>query len=172
MTLTELGAIGEFVGGIAVLLTLIYLAVQVRQGATSTKSSAYQSWVNAHENLFPSMQDEKVAKAIVDGCYDTRNLTDENNMIFINWMRRYFYMQQAQYYLYRKGVIDKELWECNLDDMMGVFRFPGVRQYWDAGAKEHFTKDFVNLLETTKSFSPMLQWSNEKGFFTTPHHQS
>ena len=31
MTLMELGALGEFLGSIAVLATLIYLAVQLRQ---------------------------------------------------------------------------------------------------------------------------------------------
>lgn len=31
MTLAELGALGKFVGGIAVILTLVYLAVQIRQ---------------------------------------------------------------------------------------------------------------------------------------------
>ena len=162
---------GEFVGGIAVLLTLIYLAVQLRQNTTITRSSAYQSWIAAHENLFSSLNDEKLARAMVEGLEDTRNLTDDNWVSFINWLRRYLYMQQAQYYLYRKGVVDKELWDCNLNDMMGIFRFPGVRQYWDVGAKEHFTNDFVRIVETTKSFSPMMSWNKEQGLFTTPHHQ-
>ena len=103
----------------------------------------------------------------MEGCQDTRNLSDDNYVSFINWMRRYLYMQQAQYYLFRKGVIDKELWECNLNDMIGVFRFPGVRQYWEAGA----TEGFVSIVESTNSDSPMLDWSKEKGFFATPYHQ-
>jgi hypothetical protein len=35
MTITQLGALGEFIGSIAVLLTLIYLAVQIRQNTRS-----------------------------------------------------------------------------------------------------------------------------------------
>ena len=171
MTLTELGALGEFVGGIAVLVTLIYLVVQLRQNTTTTRSSAYQSWIAVHDNLFSSLQDEKLSRTIVEGCQDTRNLSDDNYVSFINWMRRYLYMQQAQYYLFRKGVIDKELWECNLNDMIGVFRFPGVRQYREAGATEHFTEGFVSIVESTNSDSPMLDWSKEKGFFATPYHQ-
>jgi len=31
MSITELGALGEFVGSLAVLATLVYLAIQVRQ---------------------------------------------------------------------------------------------------------------------------------------------
>ncbi|NIV93073.1 hypothetical protein GWN42_09785, partial [candidate division KSB1 bacterium] len=58
------------------------------------------------------------------------------------------------------------------DDMMGVFRFPGVQQYWQAGAREHFTADFVDLIESTESFSPMLDWNEKEGFFTSKHHQA
>jgi hypothetical protein len=32
MSIMELGALGEFVGSILVLVTLVYLAVQIRQG--------------------------------------------------------------------------------------------------------------------------------------------
>ena len=35
MDLTQLANLGEFVGGIAVLVTLVYLAIQVRQGAAA-----------------------------------------------------------------------------------------------------------------------------------------
>ena len=35
MTLQDLGSIGEFVGSIAVLITLVYLAVQIRQNTKS-----------------------------------------------------------------------------------------------------------------------------------------
>ena len=36
MTITELGALGEFVGAIAVVATLVYLALQVRQSKLAT----------------------------------------------------------------------------------------------------------------------------------------
>ncbi len=35
MDLTQLANLGEFVGGVAVLVTLVYLAIQVRQSAAS-----------------------------------------------------------------------------------------------------------------------------------------
>ncbi len=39
MTISELGAIGEFVGSIAVLATLIYLATQIRQNTRSMEDN-------------------------------------------------------------------------------------------------------------------------------------
>jgi len=39
MTIFELGALGEFIGAIAVVITLIYLAIQIRQNTNSMNES-------------------------------------------------------------------------------------------------------------------------------------
>ena len=39
MELTQLANLGEFVGGVAVLATLAYLAIQVRQGAVAQRAA-------------------------------------------------------------------------------------------------------------------------------------
>ncbi len=40
MDLTQLANLGEFIGGVAVLVTLIYLALQVRQNTRALEPSA------------------------------------------------------------------------------------------------------------------------------------
>ena len=42
MDLTQLANLGEFIGGVAVLVTLIYLALQVRQTNLLAKADANQ----------------------------------------------------------------------------------------------------------------------------------
>jgi hypothetical protein len=170
MSLDDWASTAEIISAIAVLITLIYLAIQVRQSTVSNKANAYQNWLAVHESIFKSLDDENLSSVINSGLIDTRNLTEENYVTFINWMRRYLYLQQAQYDLYRNGIINDELWECNLNDLIGIFRFPGARQYWEAGAKEHFSGGFVDLVESTEDFSPMLGWNKEKGFYATPYH--
>ncbi len=46
MDILELGAIGELVGGAAVLVTLIYLALQVRHGNEVEKSETHRAFVS------------------------------------------------------------------------------------------------------------------------------
>ena len=46
MDLTQLANLGEFVGGVAVLVTLIYLAVQMRQGNEVARADAAREAVN------------------------------------------------------------------------------------------------------------------------------
>ncbi len=49
MTITELGALGEFVGAIAVVATLAYLAVQVRQNTRMMRAQIYQARSDANQ---------------------------------------------------------------------------------------------------------------------------
>ena len=42
MTLQDLGSIGEFVGGAVVVLSLVYLPLQIRQNTRSLRAAAYQ----------------------------------------------------------------------------------------------------------------------------------
>ncbi len=46
MDLTQLANLGEFVGGVAVLITLVYLAVQLRQSNEMAKANAIHRAVN------------------------------------------------------------------------------------------------------------------------------
>ncbi len=43
MDLTQLANLGEFIGGVAVVVTLVYLAAQVRQNTNAIKVSSYRS---------------------------------------------------------------------------------------------------------------------------------
>ena len=51
MDIMELGAIGELVGGVAVIGSLIYLAIQVKQGNEAWRTEAHralaQEWTRA-----------------------------------------------------------------------------------------------------------------------------
>ena len=51
MDLTQLADLGEFIGGVAVLVTLVYLAVQVRQsnslGMAEPEMKRAQHWADS-----------------------------------------------------------------------------------------------------------------------------
>ena len=64
MSIMELGALGEFVGAIAVVVTLVYLAVQVRVSAKSTESNAIAQAASDHlANMRCLAQDRVLAEA-------------------------------------------------------------------------------------------------------------
>ena len=65
MTVMELGALGEFVGSIAVIATLIYLALQIRQNTSQQKREETVSIQHGQNTVVALMQDPAVVRAYV-----------------------------------------------------------------------------------------------------------
>jgi len=64
ITLTELGAIGELLGAVAVLLTLLYLAVQVRHGRELLERNEKLALGQAFQARVDSRRD--IEKLVID----------------------------------------------------------------------------------------------------------
>jgi len=63
MTITELGALGEFIGSILTIATLIYLATQVRQNTAQQKREESVSIQHGQNSVMAQMQDPLVVRA-------------------------------------------------------------------------------------------------------------
>jgi len=71
MNLDQLSAIGQGVGGIAVVISLIYLALQVRDSSKATKVASLQTAVSNYEtHLLPTQNDQALALIVLKGLHD------------------------------------------------------------------------------------------------------
>jgi len=64
MSLGELGALGEFVGAVGVMITLIYVAVQIRQTRKIVMAQAFQQRSDALQDLSMRMAESESLSAI------------------------------------------------------------------------------------------------------------
>ena len=87
MDIMALGAIGEMVGGVAVLATLVYLALQVRQGAAATTVNATHAWLEDYNHMVREIvKDPAVALILRKGLTDFDTLGGNDQMRFHAWM--------------------------------------------------------------------------------------
>ena len=63
MTIVELGAIGEFIGAIAVVVTLIYLAIQVRQNTNALKLNTTQSVTEELQDMYALLASDRASRS-------------------------------------------------------------------------------------------------------------
>ena len=159
-----LGNYGEFVGAIAIVVTLIYLAVQLKQNTASVKANAYQEWVAANIELNMTMAQPLQSEAIATGSYDPGSLTQESSLAFAMWHMSLMQMTQATEYLRQTGSLDDDLAATEINRAAAILSMPGVRQWWDAGARTQLTPQFVKLIESTTSNMTEWKWEQGKGF--------
>ena len=160
-----LGNYGEFLGAIAIVVTLIYLAVQLKQNTAIVRANAYQGWSASNVEINLAMSNPDQSQIMIAGMRDSTNLTDETFIAFGMMHMAVMQMAQSTDYMYRSGLLDRELWEAEMNRVAGNLDLTGVRQWWDAGGRTQLTPRFVELLESTQSSIAVWGWDAERGFF-------
>lgn len=90
MTLQELGSLGELIGAIATVATLIYLTLQIRLNTSLQRQSLRALELSAQDQAYRYgaeframlLQDEAASDLWLRGCADRKNLTKSERMRF------------------------------------------------------------------------------------------
>lgn len=88
----ELGAIGELVGGLAVVGSLIYLAAQVRQSNRLEKAESSRAATRDYINTMQWMDTSLFRR----GAVDFSQLSKDDQMQFHNWLAAFFWVGQNE----------------------------------------------------------------------------
>ena len=138
-----LGNYGEFVGAIAVVVTLGYLAAQVRQNSKSLDASTSQELLGQINSLNISMIGSR--EAIHDwydylGGGDNKGARARGEMVLRCMMNNYL---QA-YLLHQRGALQEPVWE-NIDhNTIKVLSYPGGRYWLESSLASDLPSDFKN----------------------------
>lgn len=126
MNWDAMGAIAELIGAIAVLGTLIYLTIQIRQNTKaivleSSRGNLDQgvSWMN---NL---IQDPSLAELYLNGLQD--KLETEEQRLRFHLMMQGLFNQWGVMYKSGTGLVE--------EDILTVLSSPGGKKYWDRAKK-------------------------------------
>ena len=168
MTLMEtaqlLGNIGEFLGAIAVVLTLIYLAIQVRNSkdalAENTKSirsaaaAATQDSLAVLNELVAS--DASLAKLLVQvsdqGSLD--GLSSEERLRVIALWRANAQRFESMYFRFDAGLLQPHVWAVRRNWLSGAIKMQGLATWWMAERESScYTDEFIADVESVPGVS-------------------
>ena len=150
MTISELGSVGELIAAVAVLATLVYLSLQVRQGNLLAKSQARQRMVeHAQSELFVQMHDPSITYAVVkEGA-----LTEEEQAKLSLFLTAFMRQREWEWFQFKDGVIDEAVYTA-YHDVIGIFLgTERTRKWWNSIGRFAFDPSFVaavdHLIENT-----------------------
>ena len=145
--LDALGNIGDFVGGIAVIATLIYLAVQVRHNTRSTRLASMQSTMFAAQNvgILPA-QDRDLARVVRVGLTTPDELDADEFQQFRYFLMNMLRVHEDMFVQHRAGVVDDQTWMARSSSLRTIFSMPGGRRVWDSS--NAYRDDFQAWMES------------------------
>ena len=155
MTIAELGSIGELLGSIAVFISLIYLAFQIRSSTDAARTSTYQSVVSDFSALNQSMSSTPdLSLMFVNALEDFSSLSADQkarvSQLFFMTFRNF----ENMYYQNRKGYLEEDLWIGWKRLMLTYYARPGFQTWWSI-REDVYSQAFAEFLRTEKIDKPV-----------------
>ena len=144
-----IGAIGEIVGAIAVLTSLLYLAVQIRQNTASMKSSTFQNAVTSISEVSLGIGTDEDTAGITYTAFTQgiSALTDAQRFRFGLLMTGLFRNYENFWFHYENGVMEEHMWQGVRNAMLGYLEHPSVKIWWGERSSI-FSPKFVAYIES------------------------
>ena len=153
LTMQDLGAVGELVGAIAVVATLIYLSIQLRQTAASVRSSVAAVGSGVMTQVWQLAIDKpELADMLQRGNQGAQDLSDNEFFryhIFLGTVLRGF---EQYFILHELGALSDDQWAGWKLPLSQILQEPGVRQVWELIRGQHaigFTELIDGLINTS-----------------------
>ena len=149
MTIQELGALGEMIGGIAIILSLIYVGAQIRQSAKATKSATANATIATIAAWYTAIGNNEQASTLMwNYMADPYSLSPEERFQFVMNFHAVFLSFQNSHYLVSEGTLDKRIEESITEVLVGVKDQPGFQVFWEQ-RKSIFFKEFRDYVESS-----------------------
>ena len=147
MTIQDLGSIGELLAAVATLITLIYLAAQVRQNTRALKSATFQHISGEMgRNVEPIISNADLATLMVKGNADPASLNAEERLRYSSALIASLRRLESVFVQNKFGSIDEELKEGFEISIIAILRLPFPSQWW-ASAKVSFYPPFTEHVD-------------------------
>ena len=167
MNWDAIGAVADAIAAVAVVVTLIYLAIQLKHSSRSQEAAAIESSFSARTQMaLSAAQSGELSAAIGAGLESSKRLNAENWIQFGLWCMTTVEALRVVEPLYRRGLISKDTFETEvLRTAAFVKHWPGVQEWWRAGGRTQFPRELVSLIEDAEPEAVKLyDWDPTVGF--------
>lgn len=153
MTLEDLANVGEVFGGLAVLISLAYLILEVRRNTSSVRSSA--AWnsdvafaeMNEALSQHPQLAELCMRAAKADARREDFSPSEWAQLFYVS--RACLQKVQAQWYLWTQGSLPDDLWQSRRRWTKAFVSLPVISEFWELERNQHvYVAAFVESVES------------------------
>ena len=147
MNWDAVSAIAEIVGAISIVVTLIYLAFQIRQSTAATISGSMHTLLDDWRKYTQTwVSDPELTSLHTRGSKDFDSLTPDEKYRFFIFMLQFVFQAQIADEMYEHGTIseyDRDVW---VNFAISSLNTPGGRKMWPQ-SKHIFTPKIAAIIE-------------------------
>ena len=142
------GAVGEIVGGLGVIASLLYVA---RQVGASNKASAIQSKLatsRMHSDFLVALiENPDLDDILFKGISKLESLSERDYHRFSNMALQAFTFFAAGYFQFKAGTMDSDEWSETESIIKFWLNGQGSRDWWQKVGRARFSSSFKTYIE-------------------------
>lgn len=147
LALSDIASIAEVIGAIAVVISLIYVGMQLTDSTRAVRSATANEMYAAISSWYTHLgTDAQACSLFFRGMENLSSLSPEERLQFILLVHGIMLEYQAAYYLSQEGTLDIELRESMTNTMSGLRELPGLLSYWEQ-RRSLFKPDFREYVD-------------------------
>ncbi|NIP14230.1 MAG: hypothetical protein GWM88_05645 [Pseudomonadales bacterium] len=144
MNWEAIGAFGESLGAIAVVVSLLYLAAQIRQNSRIVKGTTVHSITQTIQSELRWSADFR--EMFVKVIESPESLSKDEAFALGEWMTAAMMARQNEFIQFKQSLIDDSTWHGCRGILKNMLAIPWVRTWWAEFDNSVFTPEFIALV--------------------------
>jgi hypothetical protein len=163
-SLKKIALITEIIGGIAIVISLLFVGLQFKENAKATRSATALAAVSELTSWYRDTGNSKQGSNVFwNYMSNPDSLKPEEKFQAIMSIHSAMLAFQNSYYLVKEGTLDEEIHQSLIEIINGIKKSPGFIEFWKI-RKSIFRKDFQEYVDEIISSEKI----NSKGLYELP----
>lgn len=157
MSLSDLASLGAFVSGIAVVISFLFLAMQLRQANRNQRSLMQQGRSQRTVDLLTRMTDPRLGEVILRAFRADPTMNEGDYFVFYSFAAAVFWNYEDSFLQFQAGTLDARSWASDGSTLRQLLSNPAYRAAWRAaspGIGEGFREFMDGLVREVKGAAP------------------
>ena len=156
MNWTKASAMAEILSSVAILLTLVYLAIEIQQNTDATQAEIRQAMLESDQQHLQLFIDDPELNLL----WYKPELDDEERVRLSYFLITHLRMRENNWLQHETGMLDTATWEAYRGSLVAILASPQTRAWWENfGVERLFDARFLSLVNELIADQPMFQKS-------------
>jgi hypothetical protein len=141
------GNLGDFIGGVGVVVTLVYLAFQIRQNTRASRATTFLGLTNAWQDYLLTSASPEFSDLRNRAAADPSSVSESDYIRLYSHARVLFRRFENDFFQYRSGTFDSGAWEGYRHSLAtDILASASTRAFWEQ-QRSAFGPEFIAFIE-------------------------
>jgi hypothetical protein len=149
LALSDWAELAEILAGIAVVLSLIYVGVQVRQNTQAIEIAAAQQSHDAYRQAQIAIMEEPTMAVALEKAYSNQQLSPVEALQVETYIHFIFSNWELAYLNHEKRLLDNEIWVAWERYYIWLMSYDNFKKSWIDNPVDGYTRSFTDYIDST-----------------------